>query len=121
VAPVHTETVSRTGAPDYDDGRISCTSSGLVLRMYYPWGSKHIAYGDIHSVQFRRIGTWSGQWRIWGSGDLKHWFNLDPGRTKKTSALVIDLDRRVLPVITPDDTDRVVSVLRAKGIEVTEG
>jgi len=112
--------MSDTGALEYDDGRISCTSSGLVIRVYYPWGSKHIAYGKIRSVRRRQIGTWSGQWRIWGSGDLKHWFNLDPGRTKKTSALEIDLGRTVLPVITPDDTDRVVAVLRAHGVEVTD-
>jgi hypothetical protein len=112
--------MSETGQPDYEDGKISCTSSGLVIRMYYPWGSKHIAYEKIRAVSRRQIGTWSGQWRIWGSGDLKHWFNLDSGRTKKTSALLFDVGRRVVPVITPDDTDRVVAVLRAHGVEVTD-
>jgi hypothetical protein len=103
---------------DYDDGRISCTSSGLVIRMYYPWGSKRVAYSKIRTVRLRGMGTWSGQWRIWGSGDFKHWLNLDVSRTRKTSALVIDLGRRVLPVITPDDTDRVVGVLRSHGVQV---
>jgi hypothetical protein len=116
---MHTHLMSDAGAPDYDDGRISCTSSGLVIRMYYPWGSKRIAYKNIRSVRRREIGALSGQLRIWGSGDLKHWSNLDPGRTKKTSALDIDLGRWVVPVITPDDTDRVVAVLRAHGVEVT--
>jgi hypothetical protein len=111
--------VGEAAMPDYEDGRISCTSSGLVIRMYYPWGSKRIAYKNIRSVRRREIGALSGQWRIWGSGDFKHWLNLDPGRRKKTSALDIDLGRRVVPVITPDDTDRVVAVLRSHAVEVT--
>jgi hypothetical protein len=111
--------MSDAGTPGYDDGRISCTSAGLVIRMYYPWGSKRIAYKDIRSVRRREIGALSGQLRIWGSGDFKHWLNLDPGRMKKRSALDIGLGRRVMPVITPDDTDRVVAVLRAHGVEVT--
>jgi hypothetical protein len=111
--------MSDAGAPDYDDGRISCMPFGLVIRTYYPWGSKRIAYKDIRSVQRREMGALSGKLRIWGSGDFKHWLNLDPGRTRKTSALDIDLGRRVVPVITPDDTDRVVAVLRAHGVEVT--
>jgi hypothetical protein len=112
--------MSDSGPLDYDDGRISCTASGLVLRMYYPWGSKKIAYGKIRAVRHRAMGTWSGQLRIWGSGDFKHWLNLDVSRTKKTQALEIDLGRRVVPVITPDDTDRVVEVLRAHGVAVAD-
>jgi len=112
--------VTDSGPLDYDDGRISCTASGLVIRMYYPWGSKKIAYGRIRSVRHRAMGTMSGQLRIWGSGDFKHWFNLDASRTKKTQALEIDLGRRVVPVITPDDIDRVVEVLRSHGVSVAD-
>ena len=111
--------MSDPAAAEYDDGRISATSSGLVIRMYYPWGSKRIAYGAIRGVLRREMGGLSGRLRIWGSGDFRHWLNLDPGRTHKTSALEIDLGRWIVPVITPDDTDRVAAVLRSHGVAVT--
>ena len=112
--------MGEAAALDYDDGRISCTVSGLVVRMYYPWGSKKIAYKSIQAVRLRTMGTWSGQLRIWGSGDFRHWLNLDVTRTKKTQALEIDLGKKVVPVITPDDTDRVVEVLRSHGVVVRD-
>ncbi|MGO9344051.1 MAG: hypothetical protein ACLP6E_16295, partial [Acidimicrobiales bacterium] len=106
----------------YDDGRIACTDSGLVIRVYYPWGgSKRIPYDRIQSVQRRRMmGAFSGRGRIWGSGDFKHWFNLDAKRPKKDWALVIDAGDRILPVITPDDVDKVVAVLREHSVQVEE-
>src|SRR5579862_7088699 len=87
---VHTHPMRDSGPLEYDDGKISCTASGFVIRMYYPWGSKKIAYGAIRAVRRRGMGTWSGQLRIWGSGDFKHWLNFDASRMKKTQALEID-------------------------------
>ena len=63
-----------------------------------------------------------GRWRIWGSGDLslRHWFNLDWRRPCKQIGLLLDLGRRMQPVITPDEPEQVVAVLREHGIQVTE-
>ena len=105
----------------YDDGRIACSDTGLVIRIYYPWGAKRIPYERIRSVKRRQMGTWSGKWRIWGSGDFKHWFNLDARRPRKEWALVIDMGKRVEPVITPDDVDKVISVLRDHAVQIDEG
>lgn len=52
------------------------------------------------------------RWRIWGSGDFVHWCNLDPSRTRKEVALVLDLGRRVRPTITPDEPEVVERILR---------
>ena len=60
------------------------------------------------------MGPASGQWRIWGSGDFTHWFNLDPGRTRKTRGLVLDLGRSVQPVITPDGVDQVRAIIEGR-------
>ncbi len=98
----------------YDDGRIACDDHALVIRWYYPWGgAKKIPYAAIRAVQRRPLTAMSGKWRIWGSGDLTHWWNLDTTRPKKHTALVVDLGRRVLPVITPDDPDAVEGILTA--------
>lgn len=95
----------------YDDGEIACDDAVLTIRRYYPWGAKRIPYDSIRSVQSRPLKPVRGKWRIWGSGDFKHWWNLDTGRPHKTVALEIDLGRRVVPTITPDDPDAVKRVL----------
>lgn len=97
----------------YDDGRIGCDEHGLTLRRYYPWGSKRIPYGTIRSVTRRPLGRLTGRWRIWGSGDFVHWWNLDPGRPRKSVALELDVGRRVIPTISPDDPDEVERIVSA--------
>jgi hypothetical protein len=94
----------------YDDGRIALDSSGLVIRRYYPWGPKHIPYGSIRS--FSRLPLGIRRWRLWGSGDFRHWWNLDPGRRRNQVALDIDTGHRIHPAITPDDPHAVEQILR---------
>lgn len=105
----------------YDDGGVACTEDALLIRRYYfPFGDKRIPYSKIERVRRLPMAGLSGQWRIWGSGDLRHWYNLDPGRPRKTVRFVIETQGAgVLPVITPNDPDRVQSELTAHGVEVT--
>ncbi len=95
----------------YDDGRIACTDTALLIRWYYPWGAKQIPYSSIRSVERRALGASGGRWRIWGSSDFVHWYNLDRDRTSKQTAFEIHTGRRVVPVITPDDPDAVEAIL----------
>ncbi len=98
----------------YDDGGIACDDRSLIIRRYYPWGgAKNVAYSAIRSVERRPLTAMTGKWRIWGSGDLVHWWNLDTKRPRKQAALVVDLGRRVIPVITPDDPDAVEGIIAA--------
>lgn len=103
----------------YDDGKIACTDTELVIRHYYfPAGTKRIPYSairDVRLVPLRAIG----KWRIHGSGDFVHWFNFDLGRPGKKSALVIRLDGLIQPVITPDQPDQVAAELTAHGLQVS--
>lgn len=95
----------------YDDGRVSCDESGITLRWYFPWGSKRIPYRSIRSVRLMELSPVRGKWRIWGSGDFVHWYNLDPGRPGKDTGIEIDVGRRVLPTITPDDAQAVARII----------
>jgi hypothetical protein len=104
----------------YADGRVTCTDREIIIRHYYPIGAKHIKYSAIREVCQVPLGP-MGKWRIHGSGDLVHWFNFDPRRPRKDTALVIHLDGRVKPVITPDDPGRVAAELAAHGVNVTSG
>ncbi len=107
----------------YDDGGVACTDDTLVIRRYYfPFGDKRIPYSTIESVRRRPMGGLTGKWRIWGSGDLVHWYNLDPDRPDKSIQFIIQLSRgHVQPVITPRDPDAVETELGAHGVRVVTG
>jgi hypothetical protein len=94
----------------YDDGKIVCDDTALIIRRYYPWGSKRIPYTSIRQVKRRPLSPMRGSWRIWGSGDLVHWWNLDSARPKKDTALEI-VGNRIVPTITPEDPDTVERIL----------
>jgi len=96
----------------YDDGGIACDDDALIIRRYYLWGSKRIPYASIRDVTERPLGPARGKWRIWGSGDFVHWWNLDTRRPQKETALEIDAGGRVRPTITPDDPRAVERILK---------
>jgi hypothetical protein len=120
----------------YDDGRVACTDTELILRSYYgPFISRRIGYDAIHEVH-EVPNRWKH--RSGGSGDFVHRLNWDPRRKRKDRALIIYLKnttstdrvsplrtpgdtevRIVKPVITPDDPDAVISEFSAHGIRVT--
>ncbi|HTT00387.1 MAG TPA: hypothetical protein VMI33_27615 [Streptosporangiaceae bacterium] len=107
------------GPAEYDDGRVACTGTGLLIRHYYfPLGSKHVPYTTISEVRQIQLGA-MGRWRIHGSNDFIHWFNFDPRRPRKQAALVVYTHGQVRPVITPDDPDQVAVVLASHGVNVT--
>lgn len=98
----------------YDDGLIACDDQELIIRRYYlPWGAKRIPYSSIRGV--RRLPLTGvnkiRQYRLWGSGDFRHWWNLDFGRTRKSLALVLDVGGTIRPTITPDDPEAVERIL----------
>src|SRR5262245_33740331 len=84
----------------YDDGRVACDETRLILRWYYLWGSKRIPYWAIQSVTRRPLTDVRGRWRIWGSFDLRHYYNLDRSRPKKSVALEIHTHGHIIPTIT---------------------
>jgi hypothetical protein len=95
----------------YDDGRIACDDSGVIIGWYYLWGRKRIPYSAIHAVHKRPLGRVRGRWRLWGSGDFKRWYNLDGNRANKNVALELDVGGHVRPVITPDDPEAVATII----------
>jgi hypothetical protein len=103
---------------DYDDGLIACSDDALVIRRYDALlHAKRIPYGEIRAVtrldldRLRRL-------RLWGTTNPRLWFNLDWSRRHKSVALVLDIGKRVKPVITPDDPQRVIALFRQNGVSV---
>ena len=101
--------MTELGSLLYDDGRIQCYENALVIRHYFITGqSKVVAWSHIRSVTTRRI---KGSMRIWGTGDFRHWFNLDWSRPRKPTAFILNVGHWTRPVITPDDVDAVAAIL----------
>jgi hypothetical protein len=99
----------------YRDRWIECTSEALIIHWYYfPFGKKTIPYGRIQGIREIQMEAFTGKWRIWGSGDLRHWWHLDPGRRHKDQALVLDLGADIVPVITPDDAAQVKNIIESR-------
>jgi hypothetical protein len=98
----------------YDDGLIRLDEQGITLRRYYfPWaGAKKVAYGRIKAVRSRPVGLTTGAWRIWGSGDLRHWLPLDTHRRHRTRAIALDVGRWIRPTCTPAEPEQVLAILR---------
>jgi len=110
----------RAGPAGYQDPLISIQEGTLVIRRYYfPTGTKRIRLAAITRVEEYPMGKATGRWRTWGSGDLVHGFNLDPGRRHKQQAFVVDLGRLAKPVVTPDDPDAFRAALVAAGIPIS--
>ena len=40
----------------YDDGRIACDDSGVIIGWYYLWGRKRIPYSAIRAVHKQPLG-----------------------------------------------------------------
>lgn len=104
----------------YDDGLIRLDASTLTIRHYYfPLAtSKRIRYNRLRSIKNVPIGPATGQWRMWGTGDFRHWLPLDLHRPQRDAALVCDLGGWVRPVITPKEPQRVIDILREHGVAV---
>ncbi len=102
--------VVKGDTPLYDDGRIICDDDGLTIRWYYPWGGKRIPFRAIRSATTFSLRS-VGRWRLWGSGDLVHWYNLDGNRPNKDMGIEIDAGGRVRPCITPDDVEAVAGII----------
>ena len=95
----------------YDDGRVACDEEGLSIRWYYLWGRKRILYAAIRSARTFPLRPVRGKWRLWGSGDFTHWYNLDWNRPRKETGIEIDAGGRVRPCITPDDPEAVAQII----------
>lgn len=109
-------------APDvYDDGNVRVDESGITLRRYYfPGGSKRIPFERIERLERRNVSPPGSGWlaalgtRIWGTGDFRHWFNLDARRGSKSGVLILDVGRRIRPCATPSDPDAAEQLIRAR-------
>ncbi len=99
----------------YDDGLVVLDEAGVTLRYYYfPVATaKFVPYSKIRAVDTAVLGMWNGKWRLWGAPWIDQWLPLDVKRPTKDTAVVLTL-RRISPVFTPDDPERVAQLIRER-------
>jgi hypothetical protein len=103
-------------AEPYRDPWTTCTDDRIRIRGYYfPWGTKTVRYDAVKAVRRVAMGPLTGQFRLWGSADLRLWASLDPHRMRKSEGLIVDVGRTVRPITTPDDVPA-VAVPAAHGV-----
>ena len=61
-----------------------------------------------------------GRGRIRGTAKPGHWANFGPRRPRKTVAFLVDAGKAVEPFVPPGDPAAFESVLRERGVEVTD-
>ena len=99
----------------YQDRWIECTPDEIRIRGYYfPWGTKRIPYRSIRGFRRVDLSAIRGRGRIWGTANPGYWTSLDPGRPRKSTALILDLGGTVRPFITPDDAGAVADIIVAR-------
>ena len=99
----------------YEDQFVVCDDDAITIHWYYfPIGSKRIPYKDIHSFREETMDFWTGAARIWGMGLSPEWFHLDWNRPSKAQCIVIDENSWVKSVITPENHEAVLQILREK-------
>jgi len=102
----------------YRDPLLSIEGDTLEIGRYYGVGSRRIRLSDVREAIERPLSFTRGSWRLWGSGDFRHWWNLDTSRPSKSERFELITGRWVIPTVTPDDAAAFADALRAAGVSV---
>lgn len=96
----------------YADGVVRVDPDGLTVRRYYwPRGRKRIPFDTIREYRTHALTMGHGQYRVHGIDRRGRWYSRDRRRQDKPLAIVLDVGRRIRPVLTPADPQAVLSIL----------
>ena len=96
----------------YRDDVVKLNDSQVVIRHYYwPFGSKRVPYTSIAGYHRRPLKAWHGQFRVHGIDQKGRWYSRDRHRGEKETAIDLSIGRRIRPVLTPHDVEKVTEIL----------
>ena len=97
----------------YRDDVVKLDGTRLGIRHYYwPLGSKRVPYTSIAGFDRRPLKAWQGQFRVHGIDQRGRWYSRDRHRGEKDSAIDLDVGKRIRPVLTPRDVEKVIEILQ---------
>jgi hypothetical protein len=98
----------------YRDGRVTLDQRGIVLHAYYvPFGAKRIPYEAVRDAWPWPL-TGSRAFHARGPGWPRVWYQRDPRRGERDSAVVLDLGRWWRPVASPAEPAQVLAAIRSR-------
>ncbi len=103
----------------YNDKLVEINNESITLKKYYfPFaGSKRIPLDKIKSIKVEKPSLFTGQARIWGTGDLMTWFPLDVGRLKRDKIFIISIiDKAISAGFTVENSETVLRIFEQKGL-----
>lgn len=102
----------------YEDTQIVLNDNNLEIKRYYfPIGtSKFIKFSDIKGIKEIDLNLLNGRGRIWGMGFHPYWYNMDNNRFLKKKGILLNLGKNINPVITPDNYNLVIQLIKDKVI-----
>ena len=107
----------------YADKLVRITDTSIIFLHYSPVFSseKEVFFRDIDHIDVKKPTILTGKWRIGGSGDFQTWFPLDWSRPSRDKIFHATLKSRGMKIgFTVEDSSRVISVLKEKGLKITE-
>lgn len=108
----------------YEDRLVSISADAITFHHYaFPFFSsdRQVLFTDIHRIDAKKPDVLAGKWRIAGSGNLRIWFPLDWGRPSRDRIFHALLKTGGMNIgFTVEDSSRVISLLKEKGITVAE-
>ena len=80
----------------YNDRYIQIFEDRLKFKAWcLPWGKKEVKIEHIKKISEKKLGRFSGKYRISGTGNFRDWFHYDGQRPKKDKAIVLETDFRI--------------------------
>lgn len=99
----------------YEDRYIICDDVAVTINDYFfPQGSKRIPYAEIRKVSEKPLTLFKGKLRIWGMDLEPFWYHYDLKRPTKSQGICLDIGELLKPVLTPEDHDAVLLLLKEK-------
>ena len=79
-----------------------------------PWGKKEVKFSSIKKITERKMGSFTGKYRISGTGNFRDWFHFDTDRPKKEKAIVLETNFKIYKRIwiTPENHRIVFNLLK---------
>jgi hypothetical protein len=107
----------------YSDRLVRIADDSIMFLNYsFPtMSSRKVLFNDIDHISVKKSSLGTGKWRMWGSGDFCTWFPLDSNRSSRDRIFHTTLKTRGMNIgFTVDNSSRVISILKEKGVLITE-
>jgi len=99
----------------YNDKYLQIFNDRIKFKSWsLPWGKKEVKFSSINKITERKMGSFTGKYRISGTGNFRDWFHFDIDRPKKENAIVLETNFKIYKRIwiTPEKHTIVLNLLK---------